>query len=213
MAAGAVALAVGGCAGSSSPPSGGNPAGSAGVPAAGSTASSPSGGSTPSSRSGASTSGQGFNTSLDPCALLTADQVAKAIGLKVSHGSPVANTDTKACGWDTKFGQGADYSCATDVTSVVLELVTPPAALKKLYPTARSYFAVELTTYKRRPGSVAPLSGIGDQAFAWTIATNKGLDTLALKGNVILRVFSNCGRPATLRPELEQLLSQALTQT
>ena len=193
----AAAALVGGCGTSSSP----NAAG----PASASTAANATSSETP---------GSSLDTSLDPCNLLTADQVAKAIGMKVSAGKPRAESmsDSHDCTWSTAYGEGAEYNCAKDVTGVVLVVVGPPPALKERYPTAQSYFA-DLLTLKRTTGSVQQVSGIGDGAFAATSATKKGLDVYATKGSVILRVFSSCGSPTTLRPELQQLISQALAKT
>ncbi len=192
----AAALAIGGC-GTSGPgrgaDQGGNP------PAGTSTAKAP---------------GGSLDTSGDPCKMLTSSQVAKAIGMKVSAGTPKAETlsDSHDCSWSTAYGQGAAYVCAKDVTGVVLEVVAPPQALKARYPTASAYFADLGTTFKQSGASVTPVSGIGDEAFAVVSATKKGLNIYATKGNVILRVFSICGRPATLQPELEGLLSAALSK-
>jgi hypothetical protein len=152
------------------------------------------------------------DTSADPCALLTAADVTKAIGLRVGAGKPSGNglSESKDCTWSTKFGEGAAYNCATDVTSVVLEVLAPPPALVKRFPTAADYFAELRTTMKMTKHTPQPVPGIGEDAFDAVLGIGKGLDVYALTGNVILRVFSDCGAPVRLRPQLEGLLDQAV---
>lgn len=197
------ALAVGGC-GSSPSSNGASPAGASGT----ASASASDGASSPGA------SGSAVDTSLNPCNLLTPGQVAKAISMKVSGGKLQAASlsDSHDCTWSTKYGEGTFYNCAKNVTGVVLVVEGPPKALQKRYPTAQSYFA-SLLSVNRSTGSVQQVSAIGDAAFVVTSATQKGLTVYGIRGKVILRVFSNCGRPTVLRPELEQLLSQALART
>lgn len=76
--------------------------------------------------------------------------MSQALGTKVSQGQGEdANlSDSRTCTWNTpKFG--SDCSCATDVVSVVLEVVSPPAALKERFPTANAYYGFELQTKKQ----------------------------------------------------------------
>ncbi len=196
----AAALVVTGCGSSSS---------SDGTPTAGDT--SPTAAGSPSAGTGAGQAG--LDTSADPCALLTAAQVTKAIGLTANQGTSSSDSLSKSkdCTWTTKFGEGADYNCATDVTSVVLQVVAPPPALAKRFPTAPAYFAQLQTTLKMAYHAPQPVSGIGDEAFDIVTGAGKGLDVYAVSGSTILRVFSDCGAPDQLRPELKTLLGQAVS--
>ena len=173
------------------------------------------GSTTPASSPSATTSttqGATLDTSVDPCGLLTAAQVTKAIGLKAGAGTPGTSelSPSKDCTWTTKFGEGADYNCASDVTSVVLEVVAPPPALKDRFSTASAWFAQLRSTTKVTGHTPKTVSSIGDDAFEAVLGAGKGLDVYATSGNVILRVFSDCGAPDRLRPALESLLSQAV---
>jgi hypothetical protein len=151
------------------------------------------------------------SVSLDPCTLLTSDEVAQAIGMKVGKGvaQDEVLSDSRACNWEV---QAAGYVCAKDITGVTLELVQPPPALKPRFPTAAAYYPQLLGTLVQAGNSVHEVQGIGNAAFVSEGAAKKGLDVYARKGDAFLRVFSICGPPATLEPALEGLMKQALAK-
>jgi hypothetical protein len=151
------------------------------------------------------------SASLDPCAMLTSDEVAQAIGKKVDKGEAQDEVlyDSRACNWQM---QATGYVCAKDITGVTLELVQPPQALKPRFPTAEAYYPQLLGTLKQAGNTVHEVQGIGDAAFISEGAAKKGLDVYARKGDAFLRVFSICAPPATLQPALEGLMKQALAK-
>lgn len=146
----------------------------------------------------------GFDTSLDPCKLVTQQQVAQAVGMSVDAGKAGSTTPgLHDCTWTTSAGDAG--AGLTTVASVTVEVVGPPPALRSTYPTARRYYDFTKHLYS---GSTQDVTGIGDAAFL----SHDDHWLYALHGNVLLRVFATGGQSATVGPQVQQLMKEALAQ-
>ncbi len=148
---------------------------------------------------------------LNPCSLLTSDQVAQAIGKQVDQGKAQSEnlSESQACNWEM---QATNFVCAKDITGVTLEIVEPPPTLKPQFPTAEAYYPQLMSTLKLAGNTVEELQDLGDAAFSSETATKKGYSVYARKDSVLLRVFSICGPPDKLRPALQGLMKEALAK-
>lgn len=154
---------------------------------------------------GTSTTGAAaLNTSLDPCSLVTQQQVAQAVGMSVDPGkSDTSAPGSRDCTWKTSAGDAG--AGASSIASVTVEVSGPNPALKSRYPTAQSYY--EFT--KKVVSSAHDVSGVGDAAFM----SNENHWLYALKGNVVLRVFATFGTSEAAAPAIEQIMKDALANT
>lgn len=151
------------------------------------------------------------SATVDPCSLLSANEVSQTLGVNLGQGES-KNEDlsaSRSCTWTTK---STDYNCAKNLASVTLEAVEPPPALKPRFPTAKAYYPQLISTMKASGGIVSDVPGIGDEAFSRTSADGQGLWLYARKGGSILRVFATCGDQKMLKPKLESLLKQAVAK-
>lgn len=164
----------------------------------------------PRASSGTSSSGAiagGAASSLDPCQLVTRQQVADAVGMSVDAGKAASQeaAGSRGCTWDTAYG---DKGGGPDsIASITVEVMGPNPAVKSQFPTARSYYDfLRNQLYASRAEDV---SGIGDAAFFSSSRTW----LWAVKGNAVLRVFATLGDTATVKPVLQQLMKEALGKT
>lgn len=145
----------------------------------------------------------GINTSLDPCRLVTQQQVAQALNMSVDPGKIGQSAPgSRDCTWNTSAGNNGAGPSTVD--SVTVEVVGPPPSLKKLYPTARSYY--EFT--KKLYSGTQEVTGIGDASFL----SHDNHWLYARKGNVVLRVFSTGGSSGTVGNQIEQIMKAAISQ-
>lgn len=151
--------------------------------------------------------GGGISSSLDPCQLVTQQQVAAAVGVSVDAGkAPSQQSEgSRDCTYMTAYGdQGAGPH---KIASVTVEVSGPNPALKSRFPTARSYF--DFLRNEEYSDQAEDVSGIGDAAFF----TAKGTWLWAIQGKTVLRLYATFGDEATVKPVLEQLMKEALART
>lgn len=143
-----------------------------------------------------------YKNSLDPCSLVTLDELAKAVNMKVEPGKASAAAGSRDCTFTT--AAGAAGTGASEIASLTVEVVGPNPALISRFPTARSYYDFTRSIFK----SSVNVSGIGDSAFL----TEKDHWIYAIKGTVILRVFATFGTTGTARQVIEQVMRDALAR-
>ncbi len=181
----AVAIAAGGCGGGKADASSSSP---------------------PASASG--TGGSFPNASLDPCSLLTADQVAAVLGMKVDPGKTDkdAGEGSRGCSWTTAAYDAGGSALVGHVGIVTLIVVGPNPALASRFPTARSFFAFQ----KQIVPNQQPVSGVGDEA----MVAGRQHELWARKGDAVLRLMftGGLGDTSELKP-LKQLMTEALSRT
>ncbi len=157
----------------------------------------------------ASTTGGSFpNKSLDPCSLLTADQIAAAIGMKVDPGKAdeSAGEGSRGCKWTTAAYDAGGSALMGHVGLVTLIVVGPNPALASRFPTAASFFAFQKQIVPKQQ----PVSGVGDEA----MIAGRQQDLWARKGDVVLRLFftGGLGDTSELTP-LKKLMTEAFSGT
>jgi hypothetical protein len=144
--------------------------------------------------------------SLDPCQLVTQQQVAAALGMTVDPGKPAGDepAGSRGCTWHTVYGdsgRGAD-----SIAAITVEVVGPRPVPRNMHPNARSsYYYLRHTLYA---SDAKDVSGIGDAAFLR--ARDHWL--YAVKGTVLLRVFATFGHTPNVGSVLEQIMKQALSK-
>ncbi|MDP2529959.1 MAG: DUF3558 family protein [Candidatus Palauibacterales bacterium] len=161
-----------------------------------------------SSASATETGGSFPNASLDPCSLLTVDQVAAAIGMKVdpARADSSAGEGSRGCQWTTAAYDAGGSALVGHVGIVTLIVVGPNPALASRFPTAASFFSFQ----KQIVPNQQPVSGVGDEA----MIAGRQQDLWARKGDVVLRLFvtGGLGDTSELKP-LKQLMTEALSRT
>jgi Protein of unknown function (DUF3558) len=147
----------------------------------------------------------GPNTSLDPCSLLTTDEVAGAVGMKIdSRKADSLVAGSHDCTWTTAAGDAG--AGPGEIASVTAEVAGPQPVLKAQFPTARSYYDFQRRLYN---GTATDVTGIGDSAFL----SHNDHWIYAVKGTVVLRVFTTFGAAGTDRAVIEKLMKDALART
>lgn len=155
---------------------------------------------------GFSAHGGNHRVSLDPCQLVTRQQVAAALGMAVDPGKAAGDepAGSRGCTWHTVYGdsgRGAD-----SIASITVEVVRPTPVPGNMHPNARSsYNYLRHTIYA---SDAKDVSGIGDAAFLR--ARDHWL--YAVKGNVLLRVFATFGHTPNVGSVLEQIMKEALSK-
>ncbi|MCG6988763.1 MAG: DUF3558 domain-containing protein [Gemmatimonadetes bacterium] len=148
------------------------------------------------------------DASLDPCSLLTVEELGAALGTKVNPGKADEHTGegSRGCNWTTEAYDAGGSALVGHVGIVTLAVEGPNPALASRFPTARSFFDFTRTILQ----NPQPVSGVGDEA----VLTGKGHDMWARKGNVVLRLFfsGGLGDMSELKP-LTQLMTEALSRT
>lgn len=123
----------------------------------------------------------------DACALLTPEQVGEAVGAKVGAGTYAAPGFTKTCTWVTK---GIIVTLMLEGTDAFQSGKTPPVP------------SVEVT----------PVSGVGDDAYYMTVATNVSLfvkkGSSAFKATVYSSTFSVDKKKAMEKTLAQQVVAK-----
>lgn len=152
------------------------------------------------------TSSSATSASLDPCRLVTQQQVVAAVGMQVDPGQAdtAEAAGSRGCTWLTAYGKrggGPD-----SIASITVEVVGPNPAIASQFPTAHSYY--DFLRHQVHENGSEDVSGIGDAAFL----TERDSWLYALKGKVVLRVFATFGKGPAVKSALEQLMKDALAK-
>jgi hypothetical protein len=110
---------------------------------------------------------------IDPCTLLTADEVKAVLGVDIAAGSPISKT---SCMWKAKTARGQMTTVSLQAPGVSWE------HLKVVLPTA----------------PIKPLSGVGDDAFYTILGT---FAPLAVKKGGTIFIVKIYGVDATDKQE------------